>query len=168
MTEARAHFDEAQLRHWQREALVRAGESDLLDWLGDRLARLGDRTRRAAFIAVVRGNLLFPADVDPLVQVVCDREVATDDVAAREIVAAGRAFFDQAATDWQTHAPDFKAWTRAVAAGTGRKGAALFMPLRAALTGSTHGPELAPLTVLMGAERVGERILAAGALAATA
>ena len=163
-----AHFDEAQLRHWQREALVRAGESDLLDWLGDRLARLGDRTRRAAFIAVVRGNLLFPADVEPLVQVVCDREVATDDAAAREIVAAGRAFFDQAATDWQTHAPDFKAWTRAVAAGTGRKGAALFMPLRAALTGSTHGPELAPLTVLMGAERVGERILAAGALAATA
>jgi glutamyl/glutaminyl-tRNA synthetase len=42
------------------------------------------------------------------------------------------------------------------------------MPLRAALTGSTHGPELAPLTALMGAERVGERIHAAGARAAAA
>ena len=161
-----AHFDEAQLRHWQREALVRASEPELLHWLGNRVAPLGDRARQSAFVAAVRGNLLFPADVEPLVQIVCDREIAPDDAAAREIGAAGRAFFDQAAAEWQAHGPDFKGWTRAVGAATGRKGAALFMPLRAALTGSTHGPELAPLAALMGAGRVGERILAAAARAA--
>jgi glutamyl-tRNA synthetase len=32
---------------------------------------------------------------------------------------------------------------------TGRKGAELFMPLRVALTGKTHGPELAPLLKIM-------------------
>jgi len=32
---------------------------------------------------------------------------------------------------------------------TGRKGADLFMPLRAALTGQIHGPELAPILKLM-------------------
>jgi glutamyl-tRNA synthetase len=32
---------------------------------------------------------------------------------------------------------------------TGRKGADLFLPLRVALTGLTHGPELAPLLKLM-------------------
>jgi glutamyl/glutaminyl-tRNA synthetase len=46
---------------------------------------------------------------------------------------------------------------------TGRKGAALYMPLRAALTGTTHGPELAPLVAFMGAERTLERLEAAGA-----
>jgi glutamyl-tRNA synthetase len=163
-----AHFDEAQLRHWQREALVRATEAELLEWLGNRLAPLGEGARQAAFVAAVRGNLLFPADVEPLVRIVCDREVPPDDTAAGEIAAAGREFFEQAAAAWQTHGADFKAWTRAVGASTGRKGAALFMPLRAALTGSTHGPELAPLTALMGAERVGERLLAAGARAAAA
>jgi len=117
-------------------------------------------------VTAVRGNLLFPADAEPLVRVVCDREVAPDATAAGEIAAAGREFFEQAAAAWNTHGADFKAWTRAVGASTGRKGAALFMPLRAALTGSTHGPELAPLAALMGAERVGERILAAGARAA--
>ena len=119
-------------------------------------------------MTAVRGNLLFPADVEPLVRIVCDRDVAPDDTAAGEIAAAGREFFEKAAAAWQTHGTDFKAWTRAVGASTGRKGAALFMPLRAALTGSTHGPELAPLTALMGTERVAERILAAGARAAVA
>jgi len=163
-----AHFDEAQLRHWQREALVRASEAELLEWLGNRVAPLGDGARQAAFVTAVRGNLLFPADVEPLVRIVCDRDVVPDDTAVSEIAAAGRAFFEQAAAAWHTHGPDFKGWTRAASAATGRKGAALFMPLRAALTGSTHGPELAPLAALMGAERVGQRILAAGARAAAA
>jgi glutamyl/glutaminyl-tRNA synthetase len=69
---------------------------------------------------------------------------------------------------WQSQALDFRGWTRDVAAATGRKGAALYMPLRAALTGQTHGPELAPLTLLMGAERVGGRLDAAQRRAAAA
>ena len=62
-------------------------------------------------------------------------------------------------------AGDFKAWTRAIAEATGRKGARLFMPLRSALTGATHGPELAPLVGLMGTARVLGRLERAQALA---
>ena len=161
-----AHFDEAQLRHWQREAVTRATETELLDWLAGRLERVGDAERRAAFVAAVRGNLLFPADVELLVTVVCDASVVLDDDAAREVIAAGAEFFAQALAAWRANVPDFKSWVRAVGAATSRKGAALYMPLRAALTGHTHGPELAPLVVLMGSERVAERIAAAGARAA--
>jgi glutamyl-tRNA synthetase len=42
------------------------------------------------------------------------------------------------------------------------------MPLRAALTGRTHGPELAPLVALMGAERVAARLQGAAAMNAPA
>jgi glutamyl-tRNA synthetase len=161
-----AHFDEAQLKQWQREAVTHASETELLEWLAGRLERLGDPPRRAAFMAAVRGNLLFPADVEPLVAVVCDRELSPDDDAAREIRGAGGEFFEQALAAWRTQGPEFKAWTRAVGAATARKGAALFMPLRAALTGRTHGPELAPLVALMGGERVVERLAAAAAHAA--
>jgi glutamyl-tRNA synthetase len=161
-----AHYDEAQLRHWQREAVARASEAELVAWLGQRLGPVGDPGRRAAFLAAVRGNLLFPADVEPLVAMVCEPAVTPDDDAARELCAAGRDFYARALSAWRETAPDFKAWTRAVGAATGRKGAALFMPLRAALTGRTHGPELAPLAALLGVERVGERIAAAGERAA--
>ncbi|HBQ32717.1 MAG TPA: glutamate--tRNA ligase, partial [Ochrobactrum anthropi] len=47
----------------------------------------------------------------------------------------------------------WKVWTEAVKAATGRKGKNLFMPLRLALTGQAHGPELADLLVLIGPER---------------
>jgi glutamyl-tRNA synthetase len=43
-------------------------------------------------------------------------------------------------------------WTDALKAKTGRKGKALFMPLRLALTGLEHGPELKLLLPLMGRE----------------
>jgi glutamyl-tRNA synthetase len=41
---------------------------------------------------------------------------------------------------------------------TGRKGAALYMPLRVALTGRAHGPELAPLIKAMTPEQTRARL----------
>ena len=52
----------------------------------------------------------------------------------------------------------WKTWTEAVKAGTGRKGKELFMPLRRALTGLDHGPELAALLPLIGREKVLARL----------
>lgn len=50
------------------------------------------------------------------------------------------------------------AWTGAVKAATGRKGKALFLPLRLALTGLDHGPELKALLPLIGRERAEARL----------
>jgi len=49
-------------------------------------------------------------------------------------------------------------WTKAVAKKTGRKGRDLFHPLRLALTGCDHGPEMKALLPLMGRERVQARL----------
>lgn len=52
-------------------------------------------------------------------------------------------------------------WIEAVKTGTNRKGKELFMPLRCALTGKEHGPELKDLLPLIGRERTLERLKAA-------
>ncbi|MCP4356073.1 MAG: glutamate--tRNA ligase [Proteobacteria bacterium] len=44
----------------------------------------------------------------------------------------------------------WKEWTTALKEQTGRKGKQLFMPLRLALTGMAHGPEMAKILPLMG------------------
>lgn len=49
-------------------------------------------------------------------------------------------------------------WTKAVSDKTGRKGKGLFMPIRLALTGMAHGPELRALLPLLGRERVEQRL----------
>jgi len=50
----------------------------------------------------------------------------------------------------------------ALRAATGAKGAAFFAPLRAALTGRLHGPELGPLLAAIPTDLLRQRI--AGAL----
>jgi glutamyl-tRNA synthetase len=49
-------------------------------------------------------------------------------------------------------------WTKAVGEATGQKGKALFMPLRLALTGLAHGPELKNLLPLIGQSRANARL----------
>lgn len=52
----------------------------------------------------------------------------------------------------------WSAWTGKVKEITGRKGKELFMPLRQALTGMDHGPEMKDLLPLMGHAKVVERL----------
>ena len=55
-------------------------------------------------------------------------------------------------------------WVAALKEPTGRKGKALFQPLRLALTGEDHGPDLKTLLPLIGRERVARRLaIASGA-----
>jgi len=49
-------------------------------------------------------------------------------------------------------------WTGALKETTGRKGRDLFMPLRLALTGEKHGPDMSELLSLIGRARVLERL----------
>jgi glutamyl-tRNA synthetase len=147
---------------------MQATDAEIEQWLGAHLDALPGDIGRGAFVAVVKGNVLLPADVDELVAVVADTAVPFSDEAATQIREAGAEFFTSAASVLAANAADFKAWTRAIAETTGRKGAKLFMPLRSALTGATHGPELAPLVGLMGTERVTRRLEQARVLAASA
>ncbi|HEU5048014.1 MAG TPA: glutamate--tRNA ligase [Rickettsiales bacterium] len=49
-------------------------------------------------------------------------------------------------------------WTKAISAKTGRKGKELFLPLRLALTGVEHGPEMKQLLPLIGYNKVAQRL----------
>ncbi|HEY3811993.1 MAG TPA: glutamate--tRNA ligase [Caulobacteraceae bacterium] len=49
-------------------------------------------------------------------------------------------------------------WTEAVKQATGVKGKALYMPLRKAITGQDHGPDMATLAPLIGREKIERRL----------
>jgi glutamyl-tRNA synthetase len=72
-----------------------------------------------------------------------------------------QAFLAQAAVaaqelDWS--GDPWRTWTGALKDSTGRKGKALFMPLRQALTGMDHGPDMAALLPLIGREQALARL----------
>lgn len=52
----------------------------------------------------------------------------------------------------------WKDWTETLKASTGRKGKGLFLPLRRALTGMDHGPDMGELLPLIGRQRALQRL----------
>jgi len=147
---APARFDESQLMHWQKECLQRMSAQEIRAWLGS--------NDSAEFIDLVRHNVVLPADAEPWAAVVRGELPPLGAAEQQVIAAAGPRFFAAAGAAFGQTGSDLKLLTQSLKESTGRKGADLFMPLRVALTGQLHGPELAPLLRLMPAETVLRRL----------
>jgi glutamyl-tRNA synthetase len=102
--------------------------------------------------------LILPADVTPWVQAIFGQDIALDAEGEAIIGAAGAAFFQAAATAAIESGNDWKLLSQKTRKLTGKKGPELFKPLRYALTGQGHGPELAPLLSLLTPDRIRARL----------
>jgi glutamyl-tRNA synthetase len=146
---APARFDEVQLAHWQKEALARASTDAIARWLRPVLPPDVDAERLREFVELVRNNVVLPEDARPWVSVLFGELPPLTDEDRRIVTDAGREFFKNAVTALDRHGADLQALGAALQAATGKKGAALYKPLRVALTGRVHGPELAPLMKML-------------------
>jgi glutamyl-tRNA synthetase len=155
---APARFDETHLAHWQKEALARAPIEEITRWLRPVLPASVSEARLRDFVDLVRHNVVLPQDAEPWVAVVFSDLPPLADEDRRLLVATGREFFREAVTAVERHGTDLPALSAALQAGTGKKGAALYKPLRLALTGRVHGPELAPLMKLLPVDTVRRRL----------
>lgn len=145
---APAQVDATQLLHWQREAVNRLDPAALAAWIAPAVSEL-PADRLATLAAVAGRNLNFPDEARIWAGVLFGELPAAEAAAALAIQEAGTDFFAAALEAVDREGPDLAKITSLVRARTGCKGARLFMPLRAALTGLTHGPELAPLITAM-------------------
>ncbi len=84
--------------------------------------------------------------------------VVTGPVSSPPFTDEDRAYLAQAADVLAAGAAEWHALTGALKESTGRKGKALFLPLRQALTGHDHGPEMALLLPLIGKVAAGQRL----------
>jgi glutamyl-tRNA synthetase len=157
---AAARFDDTQLRHWQKEAVAHLSDEQFRDWVRPHVPSGLEDRQIALFCNAVRHNVELPADAAQWANVVFGQlgrgEMSLEAMGA--IRDAGAEFFAAAATTLAREDIDFKQAVREIGQATGRKGPALYMPLRAALTGATHGPELAPLLTLIPVEEVRARL----------
>lgn len=146
ISRSQARFDMTQLLRLNRQALHHAP----FDEVRDRLPPDAD----AAFWNAIRGNL------DLLTEARHWWDVVHGDISPPVM-------HDEA--DYLTEALDllppepwsettWGSWTRAVKQSTGRGGKPLFHPLRLALTGEEHGPELASLLPMIGREKAAHRL----------
>ena len=147
---APAHFDLAEVEQLNAKLLHHLDYEEVADRLPE---GIGEAEWRA-----LRGNLAHlgeAADWLPILHGVIARpEVVPDD---KELLTEAARVAGE--IDWSADA--WHALTERLKAATGRKGRALFHPLRRALTGRDSGPEMGPLLALIGKQRSLERLQAA-------
>ena len=120
--------------------------------ISDRLADAGLAAIDEQFWLAVRGNINTLAQAADW-WAICHQPV-TPEIEDEELVAAALAVLPEG-----PFGPDsWSDWTRAVSAATGKKGKALFMPLRKALTGRSFGPDVGVLLCYMSHAAVTKRL----------
>ncbi len=146
---APARFDEAELHRLNAAVVHRLPHT--------RVAHLLPEQMDEAAWEAIRPNLSHIGEAADWWQVV------TGPVASPALSSEDRAFVGQAARlleqDWGN--TPWAGLTAALKTATGRKGKALFLPLRLALTAREHGPDMAALLPLIGQDAAVARLDAA-------
>ncbi|MEO6256687.1 MAG: glutamate--tRNA ligase, partial [Sphingomicrobium sp.] len=147
---APAHFDLHDVELLNARLLHRLEFDDVVDRL--------PASATAQDWLLLRGNLERLADFGGWFDV-ADGEIEPPTLDDDERALVGQAASVAASLDWADE--PWKALADALKSATGRKGKALFHPLRLALTGRDSGPEMAGLLARMGQDRAVARLTAA-------
>ena len=165
-------FDPDKLKWVNAHYLHHADGAQLGQWAGEFLpadAAALDAATREGLLLLVRGNIEtlagLPQELAPFLSETFEAEAAATealqgDAAQRVCLAVAEAY--AALAEWN---PDgIKSTLQATGKQLGIKGRELFQPVRAALTGRTHGPELPHVAMALGQPRCVARLRkAAGA-----
>ncbi|MCF4164404.1 glutamate--tRNA ligase [Zavarzinia compransoris] len=143
---APARFDPAELEALSRRCL------QLLPYDAVR-ARLPEGVG-PAFWSMIRGNVATVADVADWWRIAGEAPapVAIDDAAG--VLAVAGDLLPPGEPDETT----WGIWTKAVSAATGARGRSLFRPLRLALTGREHGPDMQSFLVFLTRDQIYARL----------
>ncbi len=147
-----ARFDIAQLQALNRRVLQQLRFCEITGRLPEGAS--------AAFWEAIRGN------IDLLGEARLWWDVVAGDDFIPPVIEGERSFLRTASDLLPTEPWDaevWQTWTGVLREASGRKGRALYRPLRLALTGEEHGPEMRALLPLMGRRRVERRLREAAA-----
>jgi glutamyl-tRNA synthetase len=144
---APARFDDAELERLNAAIVHQMDFAEVADRLPEGMTREGWEA--------IRPNLSHVAEAADWWRVV------TGPVEQPDLSDEDRAYVAHAAEALSWSDDPWHATTAALKEATGRKGKALFLPLRLALTGRASGPDMAALLPLIGEEEARRRLRAA-------
>lgn len=161
MSRAAARFDRNQLLHWQKEAVTKLNNDELWQWLGEDIKKIVPAQFTDLFVETVKPNIFFPFEAEDWARIFFNNEVTIDTENLAVLKEAGENFFSAAATSVSNNGADLKTILDDLKKQLNVSGKRLFMPVRIALTGQLHGPELAQIAGLLGKDKMHQRFSAA-------
>ncbi len=155
-----ARFDNSQLIYWQKHAVAGLDQDNFWDWLGAETKEFIPAAKLNMFFETAKANWNFPAEIANWAKILF-AGFDYDEEQKAIIKDAGILFFDTALKAIEQHGAAYIACINELKQHLSISGKALFMPLRIALTGERHGPEMAHVFELLGAEQLKLRLMQA-------
>ncbi len=158
LSRAPARFDKNQLLHWQKEAVMALDVASVWQWLGQTIQQEIPVSAQALFAELMRQNIHFPHEAVKWATILFKHELPLADHGVAILKEAGETFFIELQNSVKQHGIDLKRTLDDLKIKLNLSGKKLFMPVRVALTGELHGPELAHIANLLGPEEMQQRI----------
>ncbi len=148
LSKSPARFDAEQLNYWQKEAVQRLNENEFWEWLGDSGSEVPE-SKKDLFVHTIKSNIRFPIEAHNWSQHLFKEllEYGTEEQAILD--SAGKSFFAETLIALEREGRDYKKIVEHLQSQLNIKGKGLFQPLRVALTGQLHGPEMVALLEMM-------------------
>lgn len=144
-----AKFNEQQLLFWQTQTVLQLSDNAFWEWVGPSIQSIVPEDKQHEFVATIKPNVQFPVEVKQWAEALFTELPSFNTEQEAVIQSAGKDYFAEAIVALEMHGADAEKITNHLKEKVGVKGKALFMPLRIALTGHEHGPDLAVLFSLI-------------------
>ena len=164
--------DPVQLMHWQKEAIMHSTDEELKTWLlpslqENALFKAVSSEQQDLFIDTIKNNINLPSDALGMAENLLGDDLKYSTDAEVQIKSASKELFAALATQIAQHGIDgFSPSMKEIGKVVGVKGKGLFMPIRSAISGETHGPEMQRIATMLGTDKVVARLKQAAELAA--
>lgn len=172
LSKSPALFDTSKLRWMNNQYMKKLDLEEVVALSVPHLVKAGkvEETRDAEteqwvrdLVALYQEQMSFGAEIVELTEMFFKKEIDYSEEAKavlgeEQVPEVLKAFAEEISSLEEFSADEIKAATKAVQKATGQKGKKLFMPIRVATTGETHGPELPKAISLLGKETVLARL----------
>ncbi|HEX2549818.1 MAG TPA: glutamate--tRNA ligase, partial [Gammaproteobacteria bacterium] len=154
-----ARFDRNQLLHWQKETILSIKDTETIwQWLGETIKNKIPEDKKDLFAKVMQKNILFPHEADQWADILFGNGPHWNEEKLSLLKQTSGDFFKTAREVFQQHQGNLKIILDELKKSLGISGKNLFMPLRLALTGEEHGPELVQIVEFLGMDEVLKRL----------
>lgn len=153
-----ARFDKTQLMYWQKLAVQALDMPSLWRWLGESVKDQVPESMQNLFAETIKANIEFPRDALIWAKIFFHEKVDIEAENKKIIKEAGEQFFVEAELAVDKYGIDLPSVLTDMKQALNVNGKKLFMPLRIALTGKPHGPELIHIAELLGQKKMKHRL----------
>jgi len=158
LSRSAARFDQNQLMHWQKEAVLRLTDDEIWHWLGATVKNKISEPAQQMFVTLIRANVCTPLEAQKWVEIFSVPKLTFTATQQAVLSAASVNYFETLKSLFNQHGLDVKAIFADMKTALQINGKNLFQPIRLALTGEEHGPELINIVSILGLAAVQKRI----------